>query len=161
MSDNAILDQAAKRLLTAFAAPKQDLTIKVISGTVQSIGANHSTAIVDIGGSKIKALNKSNDKLSTGESVWVGYIGSLADAVILFRTGISTPGGGGGGGGGAVIGDVVIRSNGTYRAQASGYDGFGTVEVDVPTVTPMIGEFDNAIIDESVRLYVKVENNIY
>lgn len=154
------LEQVAKRLAEALKPPKEDLTIKIISGVIKSVGENHSTAIVDIGEAKIRALNKSNDQLMAGESVWVGYIKSLADAVILFRTGLSIPSGGGGGGGGAVIGDITIRANGTYRAEASGYDGFGEVVVDVPTVTPQIGQIDKAIID-GVRMPMIVGNGEY
>lgn len=157
---DAILEQAAQRLVEAFRQPKEDLTIKIVSGKIKSIGENHSTAIVDLGSGSIRALNKSGDKLMVGESVWVGYIKSLADAVILFRTGLSVPPGGGGGGG-AVIGNVVIHSNGTYRAEAAGYDGFGVVEVDVPTVTPMIGQVDKAYGYPATRTYVKVNNNQY
>ena len=69
-------------------------TIKLTFGTVKSVGENHSTAIVDLGDSDIKALNKSGDKLIVGESVVIGYIRSLADAVIWYRTGLSVPPGG-------------------------------------------------------------------
>lgn len=156
---NEVLEQAAQKLVEAFRRPKEDLTIKIVSGVIKTVGENHSTAIVDIGEAKIRALNKSNDKLMVGESVWVGYIKSLADAVILFRTGLSIPSGGGGGGG-AVIGDITIRANGTYRAEASGYDGFGEVVVDVPTVTPQIGQIDKAIVD-GVKMTMLAGNGEY
>ena len=88
------LEQAAQRLVEAFRQPKEDLTIKIVSGKIKSIGENHSTAMVDLGSGSIRAQNKSGDKLLVGESVWVGYIKSLADAVIWYRTGLSIPPGG-------------------------------------------------------------------
>ena len=154
------IDTAAQRLAAAFRPQESDLTIKLLGGVIESVGANHSTAIVKIGDSKIRALNKSGDKLMAGESVWLGYIKSLADAVIVFRTGLSIPPGGGGGGDEPIIGDITIRSNGTYRAEASGYDGFGVVEVDVPTVTPQIGQIDKAIVD-GVRMTMLARGGEY
>ena len=139
------LAQAAQRLAEIIKPkPQAELTLKLISGRIVSVGVNHSTAIVDIGEAEIKVLNKSGDQLIPGESVWVAYLVSLADAIILFRTGLSTPGGGGGGG--AVIGDGYMRANGFYRAEAAGYDGYGTVTVSVPNVTPNIGQIDYAVV---------------
>lgn len=86
-------EQEAKRIVEAFRQPKEDLTIKIVSGSIKSVSENHSTAMVDLGSGSIRALNKSGDKLTVGESVWLGYIKSLADAVILFRAGLSKPGG--------------------------------------------------------------------
>lgn len=141
------LAQAAQRLAEIIKPkPQAELTLKLISGRIVSVGVNHSTAIVDIGEAEIKVLNKSGDQLLPGESVWVAYLVSLADAIILFRTGLSTPGGGGGGGGGAVIGDGYMRANGFYRAEAAGYDGYGTVTVAVPNTTPNMGQIDKALV---------------
>lgn len=87
------LAQAAQRLAAAL-RPKTPagLTIKLISGDIKSVATDGSSAVVDVGEGDINALNKSGDRLAVGESVWLGYIKSLADAVILFRAGISKPG---------------------------------------------------------------------
>jgi len=87
------LAQAAQRLAAAF-RPKTPagLTIKLISGDIKSVATDGSSAVVDVGDGDIQALNKSGDRLAAGESVWLGYTKSLADAVILFRAGVSKPG---------------------------------------------------------------------
>ena len=88
-------EQEAKRLTEALKPkPAAGLTIKLTFGKIKSVGENHSTAVVDLGGTEIRALNKSGDKLIVGESVVIGYIKSLADAVIWYRTGVSIPTGG-------------------------------------------------------------------
>lgn len=88
-------EQEAKRLTEVLKPkPAAGLTIKLTFGKIRSVGENHSTAVVDLGGTEIRALNKSGDKLIVGESVVIGYIRSLADAVIWYRTGLSIPPGG-------------------------------------------------------------------
>lgn len=89
-------EQEAKKFTEAL-MPKEStaLTIKLVSGTIESVGANHSTAVVNVGDSRLRVLNKSGEQLMAGESVWLGYIKSLADAVIWFRCGLSTPPNGG------------------------------------------------------------------
>lgn len=90
------LSDAAQRLAAAIKPkPPNGQTMTLISGEVVSVEEQHIAALVDLGESKVRALNKSGDRLQVGESVWLGYIKSLADAVILFRTGASYPGGGG------------------------------------------------------------------
>lgn len=87
------LAQAAQRLAAAL-RPKTPagLTIKLVSGDIKSVATDGSSAVVDVGEGDINALNKSGDRLAAGESVWLGYTKNLADAVILFRAGISKPG---------------------------------------------------------------------
>lgn len=88
------LSQAAQRLAEIIKAkPPTGQSLHLVSGDVVSVGADSSTAMIDTGEAKIQAINKSGDKLTVGESVWLGYIKSLADAVILFRAGLSKPGG--------------------------------------------------------------------
>jgi hypothetical protein len=87
------LAQAAQRVAAAL-RPKTPagLTIKLVSGDIKSVATDGSSAVVDVGEGDINALNKSGDRLAAGESVWLGYTKSLADAVILFRAGVSKPG---------------------------------------------------------------------
>lgn len=90
------LEALAVRTAELFNSPStKGLTIKLTFGTIKSVGENHSTALVDLGNAEIRALNKSGDKLIVGESVVIGYISSLADAVIWYRTGLSIPQSGG------------------------------------------------------------------
>jgi len=91
------LSQAAQRLAEIIKArPEQaGMPLKVISGEVISVNDDNSKAMVSVDGQKISAFNKSGDKLEEGESVWLGYFKTLADAVILFRNGASVPSSGG------------------------------------------------------------------
>lgn len=63
-------------------------TIKVDSGKIDSLDSGQNAAFVAIGEkSKIRALNKTGEKLAVGDTVWVAYIKSLSNAVILLRNG--------------------------------------------------------------------------
>ena len=65
-----------------------DNTIKVDSGKIDSLDSGQNAAFVAIGEkSKIRALNKTGEKLAVGDTVWVAYIKSLSNAVILLRNG--------------------------------------------------------------------------
>jgi len=92
------LSQAAQRLAEIIKArqPQEGMPLKVISGEVKSVTSDNSKAIVVVNEQELSVFNKSKDKLTAGESVWLGYFKTLADAVILFRNGPSTPSSGGG-----------------------------------------------------------------
>lgn len=92
------LSQAAQRLAEIIKArqPQEGMPLKVISGEVKSVTSDNSKAIVTVNEQELSVFNKSKDKLTAGESVWLGYFKTLADAVILFRNGPSTPSSGGG-----------------------------------------------------------------
>ena len=92
------LSQAAQRLAEIIKArqPQEGMPLKVISGEVKSVTSDNSKAMVVVNEQELSVFNKSKDKLTAGESVWLGYFKTLADAVILFRNGPSTPSSGGG-----------------------------------------------------------------
>ena len=88
-------EQEAKRFVEALTPkPEAGLTIKLTSAVIKSVGANHSTAEVDTGTARLRVLNKSGEKLVAGESVWLVYTKTIADAVIWWRCGYSIPVGG-------------------------------------------------------------------
>ena len=69
--------------------------IKLEAGTVKSAESDYSKAIVSLAdGVELSVLNKSKDKLEEGDSVWLLYTKNLADAVILYKGGLSEIGSG-------------------------------------------------------------------
>ena len=81
----------ADRLIKALKGQNEEqLTLKLISGEVVSSDTGYKKAMIKISsGVEIQAINKSKEQLKAGESVWIGYIKSLADAVVLFKAGAS------------------------------------------------------------------------
>lgn len=81
----------ADRLIKALKGQNEEqLTLKLISGEVVSSDTGYTKAMIKISsGVEIQAINKSKEQLKAGESVWIGYIKSLADAVVLFKAGAS------------------------------------------------------------------------
>lgn len=152
------LSQAAQRLAEIIKAkPPTGQSLHLVSGEVVSVGADSSTAMIDTGEAKIQALNKSGEKLTVGESVWLGYIKSLADAVILFRAGLSKPGG---------VGEDLGHGNERFNDYTGNTIDFTTgSEGEYNTLkghgNTIVGEADgNSIAGDSNRIAAGDNNNV-